>query len=182
MAIFKTLREITESEELKAITDTTKSVKNNAEKLLSFELSADDSNKREFCKFAADLDQALKNLVGYARKRKSLTSKLDKFIPLFHVFSTGKGIDLCVKCEKALGYEVHEALWQMIMEKEFLRHLSTELCPSENESSSSASSDPQAHRTLSMIEANPVQNVAGFIIRKLEQKFSKKKNQMMFNH
>ena len=94
---------------------------------------------------------------------------------MFHVFSIGEGIDLCVKCEKALGYQMPEALWQMIMEKQFLRHLSIQLCPSENESPPSASSDPHAHRTLSMTESNAVRYVAGYIIRKLEQKFSKQK-------
>ena len=62
-----------------------------------------------------------------------------------------------------------------LMEKQFLKHLSTELCQSVSESSSSSSASCDPHRTLSMIESNAVRYTAGFIIRKLEQKFSKKK-------
>ena len=121
------------------------------------------------------MDQALTALVESARNRKSFTSKLDKLYPMFHDFSINKGFELCSNCEKAIGHEVPETLWQMLMEKEFLKHLSTELCQSVSESSSSSSASCDPHRTLSMIESNAVRYTAGFIIRKLEQKFSKKK-------
>ena len=54
------------------------------------------------------------------------------------------------------------------------RHLYTELCPTVNDSSAcSASSD--LHHTLSVVESNAVRYAAGFILRKLEQKFAKQK-------
>ncbi len=132
-------------------------------------LSLDDSKKIHFNKFAASMDETLKALVKSASRRKSITIKLDKLYPMFHEFSITKGFELCSTCEKAIGHAVPEVVWQMLMEKEFMKHLFRELHPTASDSSSSSCSDP--HRTLTMIESNAVRYTAGFIIRKIEQKF-----------
>ena len=154
MDVYQTLREIKESEELKTVTSVTRSVKDSAEKLLNL----DEGQKMHFCDFATSMDQALTTLVKSARNRKSVTSKLDKLYPMFHEFSITKGFELCHTCEKVIDCEVPEILWQMLMEKEFMKHLYTELCPTVNDSSAcSASSDP--HHTLSVVESNAVRYV-----------------------
>lgn len=79
---------------------------------------------------------------------------------------------MCSTCEKAIEQAVPEILWQMLLEKSFLRHLSTELLTVIDNSSSSS----DTHRTLCFIECNAIRYTAGFIIRKIEQKFSRKKN------
>ncbi len=56
------------------------------------------------------------------------------------------------------------------MEKEFLQLISTNLSPTE----SGIEESSQINRTLSLIESNAVRYTAGFIVRKVEQKFSVK--------
>ena len=88
---------------------------------------------------------------------------------MFHDFSVSEGFEMCSSCEEAIGLKIPEILWRRLMEKEFLQLLSTELSSTDNEESSSTRS------TLSLIESNAVRYTAGFIIKKLEQKFSKQK-------
>ena len=111
MDVYKMLREITESKELKTATTVTERIKNSAERLLSLD------EYSLLHKFATSMDKALTALVGLARNSKSFTSKLDKLYPMFHNFSINKGFELCSNCEKAIGHEVPETLWLMLMEK-----------------------------------------------------------------
>lgn len=165
-------REILDSDELKIDTEVTKKVKTSAKKLLLL----NESQKGYFEKLISDFNAAFQNMLVSARKRKALTSKLDKLYPAFHDFSIIKGFELCCACEKAIGLDVPEILWQMLMEKEFLRFLSTELSSSAFDSCDGGESSSCSNsRTLSSIECNAVRYAAGFVIRKLEQKYSKKK-------
>ena len=53
------------------------------------------------------------------RKRRSLTSILDKMYPQFHQFSVGMGYELCCTVEKGAKFTVPEMLWQLLLEREF---------------------------------------------------------------
>ena len=102
------------------------------------------------------------------RKRKSTTLKLDKLYKLFHKFTIGGDIQLCSLCERELHVgigEVPQTLWQLLLEKEFISFLQSEL------STSSVSPEPpRSLRVLTEIEKNTVRHTAGYVVRKLEGK------------
>ncbi len=164
MDFSRSLQEILDSDELRTDTAVTKDLKNSADKLLC--LSED--QKPHFHKLCSDLNFSFKRIIDSASRRKSLTTKLDKLYTMFHEFSIRNGFEMCSTCEKAIGLNIHEILWQRLMEKEFLQLISTKLSPTESGTEESS----QVNRTLSLIESNAVRYTAGFIVRKVEQKFS----------
>ena len=94
----------------------------------------------------------------------------------FHRFSIKDGMELCSQCEKRLGISGPDSFWQLIMEKEFLKSLKlSELSRSSAVSSSSADSPPV--KTLTFVEENAVRYTAGYVIRKLESKYSRTKHE-----
>jgi hypothetical protein len=105
------------------------------------------------------------------RRRRSFTSKIDRLYPAFSEFSISKGYEMCSSFEKALGLTVPEMLWQLLMEEEFQDLVKPQRLVTE--SSSANSSQASTPCVLSIIESNAVTYTAGYIIRKLEQKYLK---------
>ena len=58
-------------------------------------------------------------MLDSVKRRRSVTSKLDKLYRQFHEFSICKGFELCISSEQAIGIKVPETLWQLLLEKEF---------------------------------------------------------------
>ena len=105
------------------------------------------------------------------KRRRSVTTKLDKLYVLFHDFTISEGFMSCSACEKQLEINIPEILWQVLTEKEFLIFWTTELAEEEKAKTSTEESAP---RVLSHIEKNAVRYTASYGIRKLEQKYSTK--------
>ena len=104
------------------------------------------------------------------RKRKPNTLKLDKLYKLFHKFTIGEGIQQCSLCERELCIgEVPQMLWQLLLEKEFIS------LKSELSTSSGSPEPPRSLCVLTEIEKNAVRYTAGYMVRKLEGKYSKQR-------
>ena len=67
--------------------------------------------------------------------------------------------------------KIPEILWQLLLEKEFTCFLTTNLAPAYNVSATDATT-----RALSEIEQNAVRYTAGYVIKKLEERYSKRKS------
>ena len=61
-------------------------------------------------------------------------------------------------------------LWQLLLEKEFITFLQSELS-----TSSGSPESPRSLRVLTEIEKNVVWYTAGYVVRKLEGKYSRQK-------
>ena len=80
---------------------------------------------------------------------------------------------MCNACDQALTLSAPEMFWQLFMEKEFLRSM----IPSEQanwiaSTTAQMSADSTSDRRLTFVEANAVRYTAGYVIRKLESKYS----------
>lgn len=82
---------------------------------------------------------------------------------------------MCSSSEKKLEMKVPEILWQLLLEKEFTWFLTTYLVSTDNTQPASGTDQPSGAtaRALSEIEKNAVRYTAGYVIRKLEDKYSK---------
>ena len=118
-----------------------------------------------------NIRRSYRGMLHDVRKRKSNTSKLDKLYKLFHKSTIGEGIQLCSLCERELGIgEVPQTLWQLLLEKEFISFLQSELS-----TSSGSPEPPRSLRVLTEIEKNAVRYTAGYVVRKLEEKYFRRK-------
>ena len=117
-------------------------------------------------------------MLDSVKRRLSVTSKLDKLYCLFHEFSVGEGFKLCSVSEKKLEMKIPEILWQLLLEKEFTWFLTTYLVSVENTRVPSSADQPSdtIASELSEIEKNTVQYTAGYVIRNLQGKYSKRKS------
>ena len=97
--------------------------------------------------------------------------KKDELYAKFHRFSIEEGFEMCRTCDKGLNLEGPEIFWQLLIEKEFVGQLTSE---SQAADGSSSSSDPCSSCTLSHVEENAVRYTAGYVVRKLEQKYTKR--------
>ncbi len=159
------LSKILDLEELKTGTSVAKDVRRSVEELLTLE-----GNRKElFQELIYEIRLSFEEMFDSVKRRRSFTSKMDKLYPNFHEFSINKGYKMCSNFEKAVEMTMPEMLWQILMEKEFQELVKSQLLVSE--SSCSHASTP---RVLSVIESNAVRYTAGHIIRKLEQKYSKR--------
>ena len=114
----------------------------------------------------------LNKMFESVKKRQSFSSKMETLYPMFHTFSISKGYEMCSNFEKAVEFAVPEMLWQVLMEKEFLALVKSQLLATEPSSLQESSS---TSRVLSVVEANAIRYTARYIIRKLEQKYSKRR-------
>ena len=167
MNLEERLQVMLEMDEFKSETNTTKSIKEVLEKFLSF----DDRKKRSLHELDEKILDSFDKMLHAVKKRRTVTSKMDQLTCLFHEFTINEGIELCLAHEKDIEMAVPEILWQM--EKEFLFFLSLKL---ESADDTEASSDEPAPSTLSEIEKNTVRYTAGYVIRKLENSYRKKKS------
>ena len=79
---------------------------------------------------------------------------------------------MCDSCDKVLNLEAHEIFWQLLMEKEFIGQVLKAL-PTSTESMSTAS----CSRVLTYIEENAIRYTAGYVIRKLENMYARRKEE-----
>ena len=168
MDLTERLQQLLELDELKSDTTTTKAIQ---EVLKNF-LSLDGSKKLKLRQLVEKIRRSYELMLVTVKKRRSVTSKLDKLYCLFHDFTISEGFEMCLSCEKDLEMIVPEILWQLLMEKEFIWFLTTELV---SDTKDQPTTDQSASRALSEIEKNAVRYTGGYVIRKLEQNFSKKK-------
>ena len=91
-------------------------------------LSEDATKKTNLERLLENIRRSYRGMLHNVRKRKSNTSKLDKLYKLFHKSTIGEGIQLCSLCERELGIgEVPQTLWQLLLQKEFISFLQSEL-------------------------------------------------------
>ena len=169
MELAERLQQLLELDELKSETATTKAI----QEVLKVFLSLDGSKKLKLQQLVEKIRRSYEKMLVAVKRRRSVTSKLDKLYCLFHEFTISEGFEMCSSCEKDLEMIVPEILWQLLMEKEFIWFLTNELVS--NDAKDQPATDRSAVRTLSEIEENAVRYTAGYVIRKLEQNYSKKK-------
>ena len=100
--------------------------------------------------------------------------KREKLYAKFHRFSIEEGFEMCRTCDKALNLEGPEIFWQLLIEKEFVGQLTLKLQAADG---SSSSSEPCSSHTLLHVEENAVRYTAGYVVWKLEQKYTKRNTQ-----
>jgi len=139
-------------------------------------LSLDDPKKSELERLFEQIRQSYGKMLDSVKRRRSVTSKLDKLYRCFHEFSLNEGFDLCCCCERKLEMKVPEILWQLVLEKEFINYLNTHLkdhgTPENQPSVNTFKGDT---RVLTDIEKNAVRYTAGFVIHKLQERYKKVK-------
>ena len=123
--------------------------------------------------------QAYTRMFESVKRCRLLTVKKEKRYTKFHRFSIEEGFEMCRTCDKALNLEGPEIFWQLLIEKEFIGQLTSELQAAD---SSSSSSEPCSSRTLSHVEENAVRYTARYVVRKLEQKYTKRDTQEAVEH
>ena len=175
MDVTRRLQLLLELDELKSDTSTTREIVEVLKKLICI----DGDKKMELHKLIEYVRQSFWKMLDLVKRRRSVTSKLDKLYCLFHEFSVGEGFNLYSSIEKKLEMKVPEILWQLILEKEFTWFLSTYLVSVDDTQPAPGidQSSDTAARALSEIEKNAVRYTAGYVIRKLEEKFSKQQSQ-----
>ena len=103
-----------------------------------------------------------------------VATRREKLWVLFHQFSLDNGIGMCITCDQTLHLSASETFWQLFMEKEFLKTLTLS---EQSHSSTSSPSVETSDRRLSVVEENAVRYTAGYVVRKLESKYSGMKTQ-----
>ena len=84
---------------------------------------------------------------------------------------------MCQNCDDALHVKAHVAFWQLFMEKEFIGHIMDALKPTSTADADVCTSQAKEGRNLTFVEANAVRYTAGFIIRKLQTRYTKQKGE-----
>lgn len=172
MAAVRTLKAILDLEELKKDTPVTLSIAETAQKLLSLQKESQVHLQLLFSEFRRLYEQMFDSV----KRCKLPVTRREKLWVKFHRFSLEEGFDLCSRCDLALDLHAPETFWQLMMEKEFLHQLCVyESTLTKAQTSSESTSNPEPPpRTLSLIEENAIRYTAGYVIRKLERKYSKK--------
>ena len=152
--IFAVLYEIIELEELKKDTPVTKSIVQSAKKLLELDENGIVILKR----LTAEINKAFEKIFNSVKRCRILANKKEKLYVEFHKFSVLDGFEMCSKCDKSVGLKAPEILWQLLMEKLFLRKLVSVLHGNDSNESSGAS--PSGERKLTFIEENAIRYTA----------------------
>ena len=162
----KTLEEICEMDEMKKKTAVTSSV------LATANILRECPEKEELSSLVLALRERFSTWIESTTRYKLPATKREKLWKLFHQFSLHDGYDLCIALDKSLDLNAHETFWQLFMEKEFLRQVINSLSPPQPSTSSA-----ETTRELSKVEENAIRYAAGYVIRKLETKYSKQKTE-----
>ena len=168
MAARAVLTEICELQELKKDSIVTKSVLSTAQSLLMLK---EEIELSRLAHLMTELKSSFDSMLKRVQQYKLTATKTDKLWVLFHNFSLQEGYKLCKECDAALGLKAHDIFWQLLMEKEFLKQVMDTLKPT------SPASVATCSRQLTYVEENAVRYTAGYIIRKLQNKFSRQKTQ-----
>ena len=164
MAAHDTLRDIRELEELKKDTAVTRSVKASTQRLLTL----DRNEEMHMEGLVTKLRKAYNGMLLSVQHCRLVATRREKLWVLFHQFSVGQ----------ALNLSAPETFWQLLMEKEFLRSLIlSEQAHCGASTSAQTSTDSTSDHRLTLVEENTVRYTAGYVIRKLESKYSRLKTQ-----
>ena len=160
-----TLRAIIELEELKKDTATTRSVLCSAQKVLE----ADELGDEHVTELMTAVREKYSSMIQSVQRYRAAATRRERLWVMFHVFSTDEGRALCDTCDKNLNLAAPDIFWQLWMEKEFITMIS------QQEASHSSATDLSisSPRKLTYVEENAVRYTAGYVIRKLESKYSR---------
>ena len=155
MAANDTLRDILELEELEKNTAVTRSVKASTQRLLML-----DRNEEVHMEgLVAKLREAYNGMFLSVQHCRLVATRREKLWVLFHHFSVGNGIDMCITCDQALNLSAPETFWQLLMEKEYLRSLilsEQAHCGASTCTSAQTSTDSTSDHRLTLVEENAV--------------------------
>ena len=121
MDVSRRLQLLLDVDELKSDTACTRQIVEAIRQLLCL----DSDKKLELQQLIERIRQSWVQMLESVKRRRSVTSKLDKLYREFHEFSVGKGFRMCAASGQAIEIEVPETLWQLLLEKEFTSFLST---------------------------------------------------------
>ena len=163
MDISRRLQLLLDIDELKSDTACTRQIVEAIRQLLCL----DSDKKLELQQVIERIRHSWVQMLESVKRRRSVTSKLDKLYSEFHKFSVGEGFRMCAATGQAIEIQVPETLWQLLLEKEFTSFLSTKF-------GTAADTQTQAtSRTLTDVEENAVRYMAGYTIRKLRDKHAR---------
>ena len=168
-----TLSAILELEELKKDTAVTRSVLSSAQQLLI----TDEEGEVHIQQLISQIRQAYRSMFQSVKHCRLVATKKEKLWVLFHRFSIEEGFEICNTCDKALNLAAPETFWQLLMEKEFIAMMVSQQQNSGTCTSATHPSDSTSSRNLSFIEENAVRYTAGYVVRKLEHKYSHQSTQ-----
>ena len=97
------------------------SVVKSAERLLTLNRQ----KKNNLQQLMAQMRQSYTRMFGSVQRYRLTAMKNEKLCAMFHMFSIEKGFEMCTVCDKALSLGGHEIFWQLLMETEFIRQLTT---------------------------------------------------------
>lgn len=161
------MRAIIELEELNKDTDMTKKVILSAKKVLAFY----EAGEERVTQLLTALRDKFSSMIDSVQHYRSAVTRRDKLWVLFHRFTTEDGRTLCDRCDKHFSLTAPNMFWQLLMEKEFIAVVTEQQLASQSGVSTSSP------RKLTYIEENAVRYTAGYIIRKLEGKYSRLKTE-----
>ena len=157
MAHLAVLTEICGLQELKKDTIVTKSVPATAANLL---LMRDEGRLKCLALLMTKLRESYATMLESVQRYKLTATKTDKLWVLFHNFTLQEGHRICHECDTALNLKAHEAFWQLLMEKEFVKQVTDTLKHPVSTSAASCS------RNLTLLEKNAIRYTAGYVHRK----------------
>ena len=149
MDVSRRLQLLLDVDELKSDTACTRQIVEAIRQLLCL----DSDKKLELQQLIERIRQSWVQMLESVKRRRSVTSKLDKLYREFHEFSVGKGFRMCAASGQAIEIEVPETLWQLLLEKEFTSFLSTTFGTAAD---TQTGTDQATSRTLTDIEENVV--------------------------
>ena len=172
MAATGTLKDIIELEELKKDTTMTRSILSSAQTVLA----ADELGDEHVMQLVTAVRTKYSSMIQAVQHYRTLATKREKLWVMFHRFSTEEGRQLCDTCDKAIGLSAPDLFWQLLLEREFLEKISQQQATVTADPSTSTS--PPSPRILTYVEENAVRYTAGYVIRKLEKKYSRSSSEV----
>ena len=174
MAVRDTLQTILKLEELQKDTAITTNIVACIHRLLTL----DQENNGHLERLVAAMQDAFNRMLQSVQQYRLVSTRREKLWVLFHRFSLEDGIEICKSCDVALNLSAPETFWQLMLEKEFLKVVTaSEQAQASSSSLQRLTSKSTSARQLSIVEENAVRYTAGYIIRKLEKKYSQKMTQ-----
>ena len=171
MAVRDTLQTILKLEERQKDTAITTNIVAFIHRLLTLD---QESNGHLECLVAA-MQDAFNRMLQYVQQCRLVSTRREKLWVLFHRFSLEDGIEIFKSCVIALNLSAPETFWQLLLEKEFLKVVTaSEQAQASSSSLQRLTSKSTSARQLSFVEENAVRYTTGYIIRKLEKKYSQK--------
>lgn len=112
------------------------------------------------------LSQSCSSVLSSLQRYKLQSVRAEKLWGAFHKFSLQEGLKLCKFYDKATDLKAHDIFWQLIMEKMLLSKFVYRPAVEMHTSTTST-------RSLSSVEENAVSYTAGYVVKKLINKYSR---------